>query len=66
MNNRNYRPIWHCYRDIDMQHFCNHGYILKVSSSKTDLKNAFFVNFMYVTICDLHGHRSWCEMKDYI
>ena len=40
-----------------MQHFCNHGYILKVSSSKTDLKNAFFVNFMYVTICDLHGHR---------
>ena len=29
MNNCNYRPIWHRYRDIDMQHFCNHGYIFE-------------------------------------
>ena len=29
----------------------------EVSSSKTDKENAFFVTFMYVTICDLHGHR---------
>ena len=29
MNNCNYRPIWHRYRDIDMQHFCNHGYIIE-------------------------------------
>ena len=29
----------------------------EVSSSKTNLENAFFVKFMYVTICDLHGHR---------
>ena len=26
------------------------------TSSKTDLENVFFVKFMYVTICDLHGH----------
>ena len=29
----------------------------EVSSSKTNLENAFFVKFMYMTICDLHGHR---------
>ena len=29
MNNCNYRPIWHRYRDIDIQHFCNHGYIFE-------------------------------------
>ena len=29
----------------------------EVSSSKTNLENAFFVKFMYITICDLHGHR---------
>ena len=29
----------------------------EVSNSKTNLENAFFVKFMYVTICDLHGHR---------
>ena len=34
--------------------FCS---LHEVSSSKTNLENAFFVKFMYVTICDLHGHR---------
>ena len=29
----------------------------EVSSSKTDWENAIFVKFIYVTICDLHGHR---------
>ena len=30
----------------------------EVSSSRTDLENAFFsVKFMYMTICDLHSHR---------
>ena len=29
----------------------------EVSSSKTYWKNTFFVKLMYVTICDLHGHR---------
>ena len=29
MNNCNYRPIWYRYWDIDMQHFCNHGYIFE-------------------------------------
>ena len=29
MNNCNYRSIWHRYWDIDMQHFCNHGYIFE-------------------------------------
>ena len=29
MNNCNYRPIRHCYSDIDMQHFCKHGYIFE-------------------------------------
>ena len=28
----------------------------EVSSSKTNLEIAFFVKFMYMTICDLHGH----------
>ena len=38
----------------------------EVSSSKTYWENTFFVKLMYVTICDLHGHRrsqSCCEMK---
>ena len=25
MNNCNYRPMWHRYRDIACQYFCNHG-----------------------------------------
>ena len=29
----------------------------RVSSSKTYWKNTFFLKLMYVTICDLHGHR---------
>ena len=29
----------------------------EVSSSKTYWKNTFFVKLMYVTFCDLHGHR---------
>ena len=29
MNNCNYRPVSHRYWDIDMQHFCNHGYIFE-------------------------------------
>ena len=29
----------------------------EVSSSKTYWENKFFVKLMYVTICDLHGHR---------
>ena len=29
----------------------------QVSSSITDSENTFFVKLMYVTICDLHGHR---------
>ena len=31
--------------------------VYEVSSSKINLENAFFVKFMYMTICDLHGHR---------
>ena len=30
---------------------------MKSLAQKTDFENAFFVKFMYVTICDLHGHR---------
>ena len=39
--------------------YCLHFFcsLHEVSSSKTNLENAFFVKFMYVTICDLHGHR---------
>ena len=29
MNNCNFRPIWHRYWDIDMQDFCNQGYIFE-------------------------------------
>ena len=29
INNCNTKPIWHHYSDIDMQHFCNHGYIFE-------------------------------------
>ena len=29
MKNCDYRPISHRYWDIDMQHFCNHGYIFE-------------------------------------
>ena len=29
MYNCNHRPTWHRYLDIDMQHFCNYGYIFE-------------------------------------
>ena len=42
MYNCNYRPIWHCYWDIDMQNFCNHGYIFERRFSPRSLKTYHF------------------------
>ena len=43
MNNCNYRPIWHRYWDIDMQHFCNHGYIFELCFLQIFFRNASFL-----------------------
>ena len=45
MNNCNYRPISHRYLDIDMQHFCDHGYIIEGRFSPIILQqhNAFMI-----------------------
>ena len=46
-----------------MAPFCSHtvghyfSLYMKSLAKKLTEKNAFFVKFSYVTICDLHGHR---------
>ena len=45
---------WHHAVCILLQFFWS---LPEVSSLKTNLENAFFVKFMYVTICGLNGRR---------
>ena len=50
-------------------HIFGHYFSLYMKSlaQKLTEKMRFSQKIMYVTICDLHGHRrSWCEMKVYI
>ena len=48
MNNCKYRSIWYCYRDIDMQHFCNHGYIFKRCFSSIVLQERIVLMIWFV------------------
>ena len=39
----NFRPIWHRYWDIDMQHFCNYGYIFERLFRPFPWRNMWFL-----------------------